>query len=379
MVVADLQQRTRSEIVRLCQAGLSVEELSRRVLACLRAAVPFDAWCWSTADPATLLITSSLGEGIPGELARRFFEIEYGEPDVQKLASLVTRRPPVGTLQEATGGTLSLSTRWRELFGPCGMGDELRAALVEDGACWGYLSLHRRRDAPPFAPREVAYVAALLGHLAHGLRTSLLLGGGAADGAAPAVILLAADLTVLAVTPAAERWLAEAVEGDRISDGALPNAVYAVASSLRAAGPGGPEAAPRARIRLRNGRWLTAHALRLAGRTDGQIAVVLEPAQPGDLAPLALEAYGLTARESQVVGLVMQGRSTAEIAEALVVSPLTVQQHLKSVFEKVGVRSRRELVARIFAQQYWPRIEAGVPPGADGWFAEGSRQERGGA
>jgi len=34
--------------------------------------------------------------------------------------------------------------------------------------------------------------------------------------------------------------------------------------------------------------------------------------------------------------------------------------------ERVGVRSRRELVARIFAEQYWPRIARGTPLASDG-------------
>ncbi len=56
---------------------------------------------------------------------------------------------------------------------------------------------------------------------------------------------------------------------------------------------------------------------------------------------------GLTQREREVALLVLRGGSTQAIAAELYLSAHTVKAHLKSIFDKTGVRSRRDLVARI--------------------------------
>jgi DNA-binding CsgD family transcriptional regulator len=93
----------------------------------------------------------------------------------------------------------------------------------------------------------------------------------------------------------------------------------------------------------------------------GQLAVLFEVARPVEIAPLIMQAYHFTKREGEVAHLVLQGCATTEIAATLQMSPHTVQDHLKAIFEKVDVRSRRALAGRIFAQQYQPHFVADAP------------------
>jgi DNA-binding NarL/FixJ family response regulator len=55
------------------------------------------------------------------------------------------------------------------------------------------------------------------------------------------------------------------------------------------------------------------------------------------------DRVGLTARESQIVELVRQGLSNADVASALAVSVRTVETHLYRAMHKLGVRDRRDL------------------------------------
>jgi DNA-binding CsgD family transcriptional regulator len=116
---------------------------------------------------------------------------------------------------------------------------------------------------------------------------------------------------------------------------------------------------------------MIVHATRLSDAERlGRIAVIIEPAHPSEIAPLIVRAYDLSPREREITQQVIRGLSTNEIAEQLFISANTVQDHLKAIFAKVGVSSRRELVGRIWSQQYWPRVASGTAVSADGRFVE---------
>jgi DNA-binding CsgD family transcriptional regulator len=357
--------RARREILRLCHAGLDSRAVRLAIVKALRTVTPIDSFWAATVDPTTLLFTGSVIEGIPEYATPAFLANEFLQDDENKFVALARGGAPVGSLYQATGGGPGKSARYREILAPLGLGDELRAALLSDGSCWGVLCLHRQGDDPPFGAADVAFLRQVTPHLAEGLRTALLLDRAETvpetDG--PGVLLLADDFSVIATTPAAERWLAELQDWPRRDE--APQAVRAVAARLwqleRPATPATPETGlmPRVRIRTRSGRWAVLHAARLSSQgAGGATAVILEQAPPAEVAPLVLQAYDLTAREMRVAQLVLQGRSTAEIVAELCISALTVQDHLKAVFEKTGVNNRRSLVAQVFAQQYAPRTAA---------------------
>jgi DNA-binding CsgD family transcriptional regulator len=369
-------KRVRQEIVRLSHAGLDSKTFRVEAVKRLRKVIPVDATFFATADPATLLFTSAVVDDVLARATSEFLENEFLRDDSVKFAGLARARSPVDSLGVATKGELVQSARYREILEPVDLGDELRAALTVGSKCWGFMCLHRERSSPNFTPNEAAFLARLTPHLAEGLRNALLIGDtrdALSPAGGPGLLLLADDLSLAAITPSAEVWLAELAESDWRSSLELPDAVYAVAARLLALERGGhtpPNLMPRIRLKTASGRWLVLHASRLrAEGTEERIAVIFEEARPSDIAPLIVDAYGLTKREGEITQLVLRGLSTAEVSKELHITPNTVRDHFKSIFDKVGVRSRRELVGQVFAQHYQPRMVTGDEPNAVGWFA----------
>lgn len=103
------------------------------------------------------------------------------------------------------------------------------------------------------------------------------------------------------------------------------------------------------------------------------VAVFIQRAHPTLVAPLLLRAYGLTAREREVAQLLLRGATTIQVARRLAISRHTVADHLKSIFEKVGARTRGELSATLFFGEHLPRIESRVLVGDDASFVDAPR------
>ena len=162
-------------VIRVCRSGLEVDELQRQVLATLRRAISIDAAFFATADPETLLFTGALSEEPLAAMAPRFLDNELGGQDVNTFSGLVRSPGHVRSLDTATRAERMASARYRDIMRPVGLGDELRAALVTSGRCWGYLCLHREDGELGFTSGEAELVRRLAPHIAHALRQAILL------------------------------------------------------------------------------------------------------------------------------------------------------------------------------------------------------------
>lgn len=352
-------ERLRDDLVRLAHRGHDVRAFALGAARIVRRAVPFDGVCVLTLDPATILPTSEVVEnGLPPEATPRMAEIEVAEDDFNKFTALARSDRRAASLSEVTGGELDRSLRHRDVRGPHGLGDELRAALVRDSTTWGGITLLRERGRANFAPAESQLLAAVAPQIAEGLRRALLQDAVSTEDTdqdgATGIVLLEDDNTIASANAAAREWLEE-LQGAPARD-SVPDVVAAVAGRARSIAAGQALADARARARTRSGRWLLIHASTLGDEPGPRSVVILEPARPIELAPLIADAYGLTDRERMITQLVAQGADTNAIGERLHLSPWTVQDHLKSIFEKTGVGTRGELVARLFFEHYVPRL-----------------------
>lgn len=362
-------RRTRSEIGELAKAGLDWVSFATQATVALRAAVPFDKSCWHTVDPGTVLITGSLNQDI--ECSGWWLaEHEYVLDDVNKFSYLARSGYRAGALSRATHGNLLLSARARDASAIAApIGDELRAAFVVDGAYWGGGDFIREPGGAWYTDEEVRFLASLSSHFGEGFRRAIIRPQIQLEDAtddAPGVVVLGPDGGEVSITAQAERWIGELVEDPPPAHAHEARAVQVVAARARhGASDGEPDLPARVRTQTRGGRWLLLYATPLSGALADQVAVIIQPAAPHDVAPLIASAYRLTERERGVTELCLKGLSTKQIAAALHLSAYTVQDHLKSIFDKTGVRSRAELLGQVFLEHYVSRFEdlAELPAG----------------
>ena len=334
-------RRARRDVVALASSGLGASDLHAAAIRVMAEGVGCDLACWAVIDPETLVISTmtSGANRISAEYEPRLAEAEYSGAEPHTFASMVRGRRPVAKLSEMPDRDRERSIRLNDVWRPLGLDCELRVLFQADGACWGAAGMVRAGH--DFSDRETDYFSAVAPALAAATRLAVRSEArNSPTNDAPAIVVVGTHGELRAATPAATAWQDRLNE---IAPGRFTVMMQVVALGARSAGNG----YFRMRARDARGQWAVLQASPLIGGDEDQIAVSIEPATGDQLLGLLLAAYELTPRERDVCREVIAGRSTADIADRLFISAHTVQDHLKSVFAKVGVRSRGELVASL--------------------------------
>jgi DNA-binding CsgD family transcriptional regulator len=374
-----------SEVERLGARGLPYAVLHAELTARIRRAFRVDAACWHGLDPDTRLLTTAnpmelLSAGFltpetEAMAAGAVVASEYTREDVNTFASLAGRRSPVAILSETTRGRPERSARYVEYLAPIGTPHEMRAAMVTRGRAWGCVVLHRTEATGDFTAAEARTMARLSRPIAEALRSSYRFEAARRSDvdSAPGLLVLDGNDEVELTTPATETLLEQMVLDDP-AHRRIPSAALALAADVRSKGLAG-RVAPPLRVPTSSG-WLSFYGSLPDGSGSARVAIVIQRAGEEYALPLRLEAFGLTPRESEVATLVARGLDTAAIAERLVISPWTVQDHLKAAFAKTDTRSRRELLSRVFFHDQLPGIIARDPLNAGGHLQVNSASDR---
>jgi len=327
----------RNQLHRISGSSLGPHEFLHEVSRLIRTVVPHAAPAWTTIDPESLLPTGALKSEKSPDLVRALWRNELLDDDVNGIADLLPLATPVAALSELHPATLAASPRVQLIHRPAGIGDELRVLLRADGLVWGKGALYRAADDRVFAAEERAFVGGIAPLITAALRHRLARRPPEGDGLlTPGVVIV----------DHADRLTWTTLEGTRLMaliPGEPATTVLAVAAQARV------REQASARVRLADGRWLLVQAASMheAIGTTSQIAVTLMPAPRSTMLPIILALHALSPREREVAQLLQLGLRTDEIAAHLHISPHTLRDHIKSIFHKLGVSHRAELMALV--------------------------------
>lgn len=288
----------------MCASGLDADAFRRELRARLLHVLRFDAYCVNTADPITRTVVSSIGDGLTTADAARLFAIEKEGGDFNALRALAEGPVHAATISEATGGRPEASARMCEIFLPLGYRDELRAALLDKGACWGWLHLYRRSGH--FSHDELEQIRALTPAIGAALRTATL--NAAAKPADTPALRAITDL--------------DEVEGSTTAHVLHDLHGGAAACAIRPSGE------------------------RVALHRDGDRVLATRPGA-ADLAELLFAAAGLTSREKEVAHGLVRGATNEALAAKLEIGLYTLKDHVRAVLKKLAVKNRSELIVRV--------------------------------
>lgn len=344
--VGDVRER----VERLCAEPLPERELRVRVLELLRSVIDFCAYAWLLTDPESWVGVAPLASVPDLAALQPIIRLKY-----QTLEDRWTSLPANRCVAWSTSVTPTNQgdAAWRNLLTRLGVTDVASLSLRDRYGSWSFLDLWRDEGASPsFSAEEIALLSSLARPLTRGLRTAhartFSLPSEWVVPSDPAVLILDEELQLQHQTPEADLRLRELLPtAPDLTP--VPAAAYNVAAQLLAVEAGVDDHPAHARAQLNGGTWISVRAARLVTTSasgTGQIAVTLDAMTPHERVEIYARACGLSQRERQLLHELVRGRDTRTIARELVITELTVQDHLKSIFAKTGTGNRYDLITR---------------------------------
>lgn len=238
---------------------------------------------------------------------------------------------------------------YQRVYGP--MGVEFQMAVTLPAAPGAIVGIALNRDRTDFGERDRAMLELLRPHLAQmrrdaAVRDAARLLQSIADrtlgDAGRAAIAVGSGGGVAYASPGALDLLASYVPQWRTPD-VLPEILLDWRTRERRRG-----LAPSRDLVLDGPEGRMEVRLLPSAEPAGHDVVLLREHRIG-ASLLALTGLGLSARQAEVLLQVARGRTNAEVARALHVSPRTIQKHLENIYDRLGVRSRAAATARAIA------------------------------
>lgn len=358
------EQQAFQSVKRVCYAGLDSVTLRVELARRVERVVPSDENHFWTLDPETGLITHGVAQNPSPTLLAEFLGHHYPDDEATQVIDQA-RAGAVIKSGEAAGG---LEQTLRDV----GIRYHMRALFFTPEAYWGSWCI-LRGGTTRFTDREGRFLERIAPHVSEGLKSAALLelstreaeAGEAAEpptvvAPGPAFLVLGPCGNVVLRTGAAGRYLEDLGADGAAGDDPLPFPVLSVRGRVLRLGRPADEAPAAARLRARgrSGSWYALHATLSEPDAGGlsSTVIAIEPAARHEVAPLLFRLYGLSPREREVLIWVVRGEPTKRIAWHLGLSVHTVQDYLDKACDKVGVRGRKALVAKLFQDGFAPEL-----------------------
>jgi DNA-binding CsgD family transcriptional regulator len=358
-------EHARRRINDLAASGLSATTLATRISATLQDAIGWDGYRLFGLDERTMLVNSLLAASENDADARLewlrevYLAIPTSYAELPELARSGLRGVAFQERQEECWG---FSTRQLSLVDPedhyrhyhefrSPVGGTLLAIFRDRQRPVAAMQAYRRDPNRQFRASAVQFVQQMSTTIGQALATAIARDAAIAISAPTTttpsgILLVESGGNIRFSTPATEQWL-EAL-GPR--DGVLPVPVWSAMAAQRM-----QEMGEAASISVTTSRGNIRVEASAAGEHGVQAIVISAEVLPPS--PRVPTAWGLTNREAEVVEQLAMGKTNAQIAGFLFVGEHTVEWHLKSVYEKLDVRSRQEVVSALFRQTLLPSIE----------------------